>query len=267
MDDVDLYIDGELIGRISKGKPLVVPSLPSGLHEFRGVREGYEPDRKEVMIAPGQEVTVSAPHPLRPADQEAGAGSQRRRREAAVHAPFVVEPDESGAGRAQAERGRPQEGGGAVREGACDGSGLRLAAYHLGQVNQLLLKHDEAVAHFRRAIAIDPTAHRCAHRMRGRADRAGRSGRSDPRADRSAAARSGRRRGVLDAGARLLGQGGVGPRRGDRRKGDQDQAVERAGASLEGRRAAADGGREHRPDGAGQPVRRCAHRLPRAFST
>jgi hypothetical protein len=53
MDDVDVYLDGKLIGRMSKGKPLIIPSLPSGLHEFQGVREGYEPDRKEVMIAPG----------------------------------------------------------------------------------------------------------------------------------------------------------------------------------------------------------------------
>ena len=52
LDDVDLYIDGALIGRLSKTKPLVVPSLPSGLHEFQGVKAGYEPDRKQVMIAP-----------------------------------------------------------------------------------------------------------------------------------------------------------------------------------------------------------------------
>ena len=59
LDDVDVYIDGALIGRISKAKPLVVPSLSSGLHEFQGVKAGYEPDRKEVMIAPGQESTVT----------------------------------------------------------------------------------------------------------------------------------------------------------------------------------------------------------------
>src|SRR4029078_5803034 len=59
MDDVDLYLDGKLIGKVSKAKPLTLPSLPSGLHEFRGEHEGYEPERKEVMIAPGQEVAVS----------------------------------------------------------------------------------------------------------------------------------------------------------------------------------------------------------------
>ena len=36
-----------------------MPSLSSGLHEFHGVKAGYEPDRKEVMIAPGQESTVT----------------------------------------------------------------------------------------------------------------------------------------------------------------------------------------------------------------
>ena len=59
MDDVDLYIDGALIGTVSRDRPLTIPRLSSGLHEFMGVREGYEPDTKEVMIAPGQEVTVT----------------------------------------------------------------------------------------------------------------------------------------------------------------------------------------------------------------
>ncbi|HWI20013.1 MAG TPA: caspase family protein [Vicinamibacterales bacterium] len=59
MDGVDVYIDGKLIGTVQRGKPLVVPSLTSGLHEFQGVKAGYEPDRKEIMIAPGRESAVS----------------------------------------------------------------------------------------------------------------------------------------------------------------------------------------------------------------
>ena len=94
LDEVDLYIDGELIGRLSKGKPLVVPSLSSGLHEFQGVKAGYEPDRKQVMIAPGREATVTLAHPVRPADQEGCARSERSRGEAALHAAVVAEPDE-----------------------------------------------------------------------------------------------------------------------------------------------------------------------------
>ena len=106
MDDVDLYVDGALIGRISKGKPLTLPSLPSGLHEFQGVRDGYEPDRKEVMIAPGQEVTVSLRiRYVRQVKKPAQALNERGR-EAAVHAPLVDEPDEPAADRAHA-RAKP----------------------------------------------------------------------------------------------------------------------------------------------------------------
>ena len=44
MNDVDLYIDGELVGTVSRDRPLTIPRLSSGLHDFMGVREGYEPD-------------------------------------------------------------------------------------------------------------------------------------------------------------------------------------------------------------------------------
>src|SRR5262249_23691688 len=59
LDDVDLYVDGGLVGRLSKAKPLRIPKLSSGLHEFKGVKAGDEPDRKEIMIAPGQDATVT----------------------------------------------------------------------------------------------------------------------------------------------------------------------------------------------------------------
>src|SRR5262249_36486138 len=59
LDDVDVYVDGDLVGRMAKSKPLTVPRLSSGLHEFKGVKAGYEPDRKQIMIAPGQEATVT----------------------------------------------------------------------------------------------------------------------------------------------------------------------------------------------------------------
>lgn len=58
LDDVDLYIDGELVGSLSKGEPLRIPGLSPGMHEFMGVREGYEPYARQIMIAPSQEVTV-----------------------------------------------------------------------------------------------------------------------------------------------------------------------------------------------------------------
>ena len=215
MDDVDLYIDGELIGKVSKDKPLVVPSLSSGLHEFQGVKAGYEPDRKEVMIAPGQEVDGHAAHPLRAPGQEAGARSERAGREAAVHAPLVAEPDEPGADGAQAERSRSAEGGVAVRAGARRRSARsRWPPITSARSTSCCSITTRAVKYLRAGHRDRSDARRIARmRVRRRADRAGRSRRSDPPADRGAAARRRQRRGLLDAVARVLGQGRVGARR------------------------------------------------------
>lgn len=157
MDDVDLYLDGALVGRISKGKPLVIPSLPSGLHEFRGAREGYEPDRQEVMIAPGQEVAVTVriryvrqiKKPAQALNDEGEKLLFTRRSSMSLMNLVPVERRQSEADLNQAA---------SLFQKALEiDPGFALAAYHLGQVNQLLLNHDEAVAFFRRAIAIDPT--------------------------------------------------------------------------------------------------------------
>src|SRR5262249_38970521 len=59
MNGTDVYIDGKLVGKASPGNPLVIPGLPSGLHQFEGVLKGYEPDRKEIMVVPGQDKTVT----------------------------------------------------------------------------------------------------------------------------------------------------------------------------------------------------------------
>ena len=54
-DDVDLYVAGKLIGRLSKGHPLTLQSLATGLHEFLAVRNGFQPERQDVMVAPGRD--------------------------------------------------------------------------------------------------------------------------------------------------------------------------------------------------------------------
>jgi len=157
MDDVDLYIDGALIGRLSKAKPLVIPSLPSGLHEFRGAREGYEPDRQEVMIAPGQEVAVTVriryvrqiKKPAQALNEQGEKLLFTRRSSLSLMNLVPVE-------RRQSEADLKKAASLFSQALALDPA-FSTAAYHLGQVNQLLLNHDEAVAYFRRAIAIDPT--------------------------------------------------------------------------------------------------------------
>jgi len=157
MDDVDLYVDGALIGRLSKSKPLTLPSLPSGLHEFRGVHEGYEPDRKEVMIAPGQEVAVSlriryVRQVKKPAQALNDEGEKLLFTRRSSMSLLNVVPVE----RRQSESDLKKAAALFEQALAVDPA-FSLAAYHLGQVNQLLLKHDEAVTYFRRAIEMDPT--------------------------------------------------------------------------------------------------------------
>ena len=157
MDDVDLYVDGALIGRLSKSKPLTIPSLPSGLHEFRGVREGYEPERKEVMIAPGQEVTVSlriryvrqVKKPAQALNDEGEKLLFTRRSSMSLLNVLPVE-------RRQSESDLKKAAALFEKALAVDPA-FSIAAYHLGQVNQLLLKHEDSVKYFRKAIEIDPT--------------------------------------------------------------------------------------------------------------
>jgi tetratricopeptide (TPR) repeat protein len=157
MDDVDLYVDGALIGRMAKSKPLTLPSLPAGLHEFRGVHEGYEPDRKEVMIAPGQEVTVTlriryVRQVKKPAQALNDEGEKLLFTRRSSMSLLNVVPVE----RRQSEADLKKAAALFEKALAVDPS-FSIAAYHLGQVNQLLLKHEDAVTYFRRAIAIDPT--------------------------------------------------------------------------------------------------------------
>ncbi len=59
LDDVAIYIAGQLVGSVNRGEPLRIQGLPAGYHEFEGVRAGYESDTKDVLIRPGQEVPVT----------------------------------------------------------------------------------------------------------------------------------------------------------------------------------------------------------------
>ncbi|BCS31803.1 hypothetical protein TBR22_A10070 [Luteitalea sp. TBR-22] len=157
-DDVDLYIDGRLVGRLSRETPLVVPSLSSGLHEFRGVKAGYEPDRKDVMIAPGQEVAVSIriryPRQVSTPGLEADAEGQRllyaRRSSLSLLNLAPVE-------RKQSEADLRRAAALFERALVADPS-FALAAYHLGQARHLLREGDAAARAFRTSIALDPSA-------------------------------------------------------------------------------------------------------------
>jgi len=59
LDEVEVYLDDKLVGTVTKSKPLPLPGLATGIHTVKGVRTGYEPDTKEVMVVPGQERSVT----------------------------------------------------------------------------------------------------------------------------------------------------------------------------------------------------------------
>lgn len=157
MDGVDLYVDGVLVGKLSKSKPLVLPSLSRGLHEFQGSKTGYEPDRKEVMIAPGQDTTVTmriryVRQIKKPAADLNEQGEKLLFTRRSSLSLMNLVPTE----RKQSEEDLTKAR--ALFERALvEDPNFVLAAYHLGQVHQLLSNHEESVKSFRRAISIDPT--------------------------------------------------------------------------------------------------------------
>lgn len=157
VDEVTLYIDGRMVGQLSKGQPLTVPALPGGLHEFVGEKSGYEPDRQQIMIAPGQEstVTIRIRYPRRIRKQAESLNEQGEKllfsRRSSMSLLNII-PTE----RAQGERDVRE----AVRlfeQALAEDPTFEIAAYHLGQAWQLLGDLDRSVEQFRKALALDPT--------------------------------------------------------------------------------------------------------------
>lgn len=59
MDGVEVFLDDADLGPVTKDKPLRQPGLATGIHCVRGVKGGYEPVMKDVMVIPGQEQTIT----------------------------------------------------------------------------------------------------------------------------------------------------------------------------------------------------------------
>ena len=76
MDGVEVWVDGQSVGVINKGKPLSLPGLKPGAHTIKGVKLGYEPDGpREEMVYPRAGVHCQHQDPHRPPPQP-----RRRRR-------------------------------------------------------------------------------------------------------------------------------------------------------------------------------------------
>jgi tetratricopeptide (TPR) repeat protein len=60
MDQVEVFLDGNSLGSVTKGSPLRQPGLTPGTHVIKAVRMGYEPDGpREEVVYPGQDTTVT----------------------------------------------------------------------------------------------------------------------------------------------------------------------------------------------------------------
>ena len=157
MDDVDLYIDGDLVGTLSRDRPLTIPRLSSGVHEFTGVREGYAPDTKEIMIPPGQEVTVTLriryPRRIRRSARELGERGERLlfSRRSTVN-PLNLLPVSRSQTTEDLERAREL-----FDKALAEDPAYGKAAYHLGQVHHLLGDYERSEEAYRSALTIDPS--------------------------------------------------------------------------------------------------------------
>lgn len=157
LDDVDLYVDGELVGSLSRGRPLRIPGLSSGMHEFMGVREGYEPYTRQVMIAPNQEVTVRLRiRYVRRVRQSAldlnGRGERLLFTERSSMNPLNMLPVERSQSREDLVEARDL-----FLAALDEDAGYSLAAYRLGQTHQLLGDQPQSIDAYRSALRIDPS--------------------------------------------------------------------------------------------------------------
>ena len=157
LDEVDLYIDGKLIGTVTRGKPLIVPRLTTGVHEFKGVRDGYEPDTKQILIAPGQDVTVTLriryPRVIKKSALDLGAQGERLlNTQRSTANPINILP----VARTQSE-GDLLRARDFFTRALQDDPTYSKAAYHLGETHQLLGDQESSLKALRRAIDIDPS--------------------------------------------------------------------------------------------------------------
>ena len=142
LDDVEIYVDDRLVGKVKLGATLSVPGLsPDAPHLVRGVRLGYDPATKEVIVVPGETQTVMLRlvyvRKAKPAAQklyDEGFEIYRRKR---------GEADWRNAEKLFAE---------AVRADPT----FSLAALQLCRIRQNLGDTDQALAACREAVKIDP---------------------------------------------------------------------------------------------------------------
>ncbi len=141
MDGVEVFVDGNTIGVLSKGKAVSLPGLAPGEHTVKGVKMGYEPDGpRQETVYPGQESTVSIKIMI-----------ARRRNKAAV--------DLLDEGLKYYQKGYEQN---YKKAAELFQKAFQLdptysqAAYYLARTYNALFDQEKAQQYFKKAIEIDP---------------------------------------------------------------------------------------------------------------
>ena len=152
--DVDVYIDGALVGKLAAGKSLSQP-LSVGLHKVDGVKQGYETDHKEVMIAPGQDATVTLriryAKSIKKSALDLGAkGENLLNAHRSSLNLLRIEGVQGGQSQNDLKQARDL-----FTSALSEDPSYSTAAFDLGQVDQLLSDEDGSMKAYRRAIDID----------------------------------------------------------------------------------------------------------------
>jgi tetratricopeptide (TPR) repeat protein len=155
MDGVEVYVDDKLVGKVNKVSPLLIPGLATGPHTVKGVRKGYEPDTKEVMVVPGQQRPVTlriqyAREYKRSSLDLVERGEKLLYKRTSTFNPLAAyAPGRQSAKDLREARELFTK---ALAEDPKNGK----AAYDLALAHQLLSEPKEALAAFRRAVEIEP---------------------------------------------------------------------------------------------------------------
>ena len=158
LDNVEVYVDGTLVGKLSGGsQPLVVPGLSAGPHKVDGVRQGYEPDHKEVVIAPGQDASVTLRIRYTKAVKKAALDAAGKGEALLLsHRSSLNLLRVEGLQSTNQSEPALQHARVLLTQALLEDPGFSKAAFDLGQVNQLLADEQGSMEAYRRAIQIDP---------------------------------------------------------------------------------------------------------------
>ena len=155
MDAVEVYLDDQPVGTVNKDKPLSIPGLATGLHTVKGVRKGYEPDTKEVMIVPGQQRSVTLRIQYAREYKRSSIDLVERGEKLLFKRTSTFNPLAAYASGKQSEKDLRQARelfSKALGEDSRHGK----AAFDLALTHQLLSEPKEALSAFRRAVETEP---------------------------------------------------------------------------------------------------------------